>query len=46
VTGIYSPRKDFAEMVRSYLQDHLADDPDRDAVLELAESFLIGRADA
>ena len=36
--------KPFAERVRAYLADSLADDPDRDAVIALAETFLDAEA--
>ena len=36
----FTPREGFAATVRGYLAERLKDDADKDAVLELAESFL------
>jgi exonuclease SbcD len=38
--GTFTPRADFAVAVRDYLTKRLTDDPDREAVLSLAEEFL------
>jgi exonuclease SbcD len=40
------PRAGFATTVRSYLTDRLGGDPDRDAVMALAESFLADGGEA
>jgi len=38
--GVASSGKPFAETVRSYLATNLAEDPDREAILALADTFL------
>jgi DNA repair protein SbcD/Mre11 len=40
----FAPRADFRSSVREYLERRLADDPDKDAVLALADSFLAPEA--
>ena len=42
----FSPRADYASAVRDYLGGRLKGDPDRGAVLDLAERYLAERADA
>jgi exonuclease SbcD len=43
-SGASGADKPFAERVRAYLADSLADDPDRDAVIALSETFLDAEA--
>lgn len=43
-SGASGADKPFAERIRAYLADSLADDPDRDAVIALAETFLDAEA--
>ena len=40
----FTPRADFAATVRDYLTKRLTDDPDKEAVLALADEFLCRRA--
>jgi exonuclease SbcD len=39
-TAAFTPRSDHASTVRDYLREKLKDDPDRDAVLSLADRYL------
>lgn len=39
-SGTFTPRADFASTVRDYLLKRLADDPDKELVLALADEFL------
>ena len=43
--GTFTPRADFASTVRDYLTSRLADEPDKELVLALADEFLRAEAE-